>query len=74
MTAAQEKRIEEVLFRESRGTRCDIPTLSRMTGIPVTTLKRYKRQPEMIPYGRLIVIAKAMRLTPQESGYLITGH
>lgn len=44
-----------------------------MTGIPVTTLKRYKRQPDMIPYGRLVVIAKAMRLTPQECGYMVIG-
>ena len=73
MSAEQERRVGEILFREQRGTKCDFPTLSRITGIPVTTLKRYKRQPDMIPYGRLVVIAKAMRLTPQECGYMVIG-
>jgi hypothetical protein len=67
------QRVTEVLFKETRGTRCDFVTLSEDTGIPASTLRRYRNYPELIPLERLFVIAKAMGLTPAEAGYLVTG-
>lgn len=73
MTKRQAQRVQEVLFRESRGTRCDFAQLSKVTGIPASTLHRYKTNPESMPLGRVLVVADAMQLTAQESAYLITG-
>ena len=67
------ERVLKTMLKESRGSKCDIPRLSKETGIPEATLRRYKREPEMIPLGRLLVIAKAMDSTPEEMGYVITG-
>ena len=67
------QRAVEILFGEMRGAKCDIPRLSRETGISETTLRRYKREPETISLGRLSVIAQAMDRTPEEIGYVITG-
>jgi hypothetical protein len=44
-----------------------------LTGIPVTTLRRYEEIPETIPLGRLITMAEAMEITPEECGELILG-
>lgn len=73
MTKKQAQRVAEVLFRNCRGTRCDFTTLSRRTGIPQSTLYRYRDNPDMMPFGRVLVIAEAMQLTAEESAYLITG-
>jgi DNA-binding Xre family transcriptional regulator len=73
MRAKEKQRVQEVLFRERPGTKCDIPELSKRTGIPKTTLHRYKNEPDLIPLGRLFVICKGMGLTPEEIGHMITG-
>jgi hypothetical protein len=39
----------------------------------VTTLRRYEEIPETIPFGRLITMAEAMEITPEECGELILG-
>lgn len=67
------ERAVKILFGEMRGAKCDIPRLSRETGIAEATLRRYKREPETISLGRLSIIAKAMDRTPEEIGYVITG-
>ena len=67
------ERAVKILFGEMRGAKCDIPRLSRETGIAEATLRRYKREPETISLGRLSAIAKAMDRTPEEIGYVITG-
>lgn len=67
------ERAVKILFGEMRGAKCDIPRLSRETGIAEATLRRYKREPETISLGRLSAIAKAMDRTPEEMGYVITG-
>jgi hypothetical protein len=67
------ERVLTTMLKESRGSKCDIPRLSKETGIPEPTLRRYKREPEIIPLGRLTVIAKVMGSTPEEIGYVITG-
>ena len=66
-------RATKKIFRESLGTKCDIPSLSRATGIAEATLRRYKREPETIPLGRLSIIAQAMNCTPEDIGYVATG-
>lgn len=63
----------QVLFKESRGTRCDFSTLARLTGIPVDTLRRYKRMPEKIPLDRLLLIVRETGATAEEVGRMITG-
>ena len=73
MKKAEEKRVREVLFRETGGSKCDIPWLSRRTGIPEGSLRRYKKDPETIPFSRLVVIADGMGISVQDAGYLITG-
>ena len=73
MKKAEEKRVREVLFREIGGSRCDIPWLSRRTGIPEVTLRRYKKEPDIIPFSRLLVIADNMGISVQDAGYLLTG-
>ena len=67
------ERVLRTILKETLGTKCNIPNLSKETGIPEATLRRYKREPETIPLGRLSVIAKAMDSTPEEIGYAITG-
>lgn len=56
-----------LLFGETEMTRCDFASLSRATGIPVSTLRRYKDHPELIPFGRVRVIAKAQALNEEEA-------
>ena len=73
MKKQEEQRIRAVLFRESGGTRCDFPYLAKRTGIPVESLRRYKRQPDTIPLNRLLVIANAMGINVDDAGYMITG-
>lgn len=73
MQEKEKQRIRAVLFRESRGSRCDFGMLSRRTGIPEATLRRYKREPEAIPLNRLLLIAKAMDIDKAEAGTLLIG-
>lgn len=75
MKARERQRVIEVLFRESRGTsiKCDIPELSKRTGIPEASLRRYKREPDMIPLGRVLAIAGEMGIGAEDAGYMITG-
>ena len=61
------------IFRECRGSKCDLGYLSRRTGIPETTLRRYKREPDMIPLNRLVLIADAMDMDGDEAWYLLKG-
>lgn len=63
----------QVLFKESRGTKSDFSTLARLTGIPVDTLRRYKRMPEKIPLDRLLLIVRETGATAEEVGRMITG-
>jgi hypothetical protein len=75
MRTKEKQRVKEVLFRESRGSsiKCDIPELSKRTGIPEATLRRYKREPDMIPLYRVLAIANGMGIRPEDAGYMITG-
>ena len=73
MTRKQAQRVSEVLFRNCRGTKCDYANLSKRTGIPQSTLYRYRDNPDAMPFGRVLVIADAMQLTAQECAYLLTG-
>jgi hypothetical protein len=49
MRPKEKQRVQEVLFRERPGTKCDIPELSKRTVIPKTPLHRYKNEPDLIP-------------------------
>lgn len=68
-----DKRARKILFRERHGLRYSLSAISKLTGIPVTTLRRYEEIPETIPLGRLITMAEAMEITPEECGELILG-
>lgn len=65
--------VRKILFRQSSGSKCDFPTLSKRTGIPVHSLRRYCKNPENIPLDRVILIADAMDTKPADVGYMITG-
>lgn len=52
---------------------CSLSELSRATGIPVSTLSRYKRQPERIPLGALRAIVKARQLPAEDVQKVIKG-
>lgn len=73
MKTKEKQKVQEVLFRECPGTKCDIPDLSKRTGIPEVTLRRYRREPDLIPLGRFFAMCKGMGLTPEEIGHMITG-
>lgn len=73
MRKAEREQMIKVLFRESRGTRCDFVSLARHTGIPADTLRRYKRMPETIPLERLVLIAREMGVTAEELGGVLAG-
>lgn len=75
MKAKEKQRVQEVLFRQSSGlnTKCDIRELAKRTGIPEASLRRYRREPDMIPLCRLLAIVDGMGISPVEAGYLITG-
>lgn len=68
-----EKKVKRILFRERPGLKYGLTSIARLTGIPVTTLRRYEEIPETIPLGRLITMAEAMEITPEECGELILG-
>jgi hypothetical protein len=73
MKKQEKERIQRYLFRLSRGSKCDFAQLSKMTGIPKTTLHRYKDEPDIIPLNRLLLIADAMEISVADAGYLVTG-
>ena len=73
MTKKEKDRVQEVLFPQSRGMRTDFAEISRRTGISATTLRRYKREPETIPCGRLLLIVEAMGTSHDDCGYMLTG-
>jgi hypothetical protein len=62
-----------LLFGETDTTKCDFPALSKRTGIPESTLRRYKENPETIPFGRVVKIAQAMRINKEGALVLISG-
>lgn len=62
-----------LLFGETLTTRCDFPALSKATGIPVSTLRRYKAKPETIPLERVCVIARASGLNKEGALVLLSG-
>lgn len=43
-----------------------IRKLSKATGIPVSTLYCWRKNPKSIPIGKFAVLAKAMNLSDQE--------
>lgn len=73
MKRKDREQLVKVLFREHRGTRCDFVAMARHTGIPVDTLRRYKRMPETIPLERLVLIAREMGVTAEELGGVLAG-
>lgn len=73
MKKQEKERIQRYLFRISRGSKCDFAQLSKMTGIPKATLHRYKDEPDIIPLNRLLLIADAMEIRPQEASILLLG-
>lgn len=54
-------------------TACNLSELARATGLPVSTLSRYKRQPEKMPLSALRMIARARGLQPEEIERIIKG-
>jgi hypothetical protein len=73
MKKSERERVQEILFMQSRGTKCDIQYLARRTGIPEETLRRYRREPDTIPFCRLVAIADGMGISVADVGYLVTG-
>lgn len=67
------QRSRKIIFREHHGLTYALTDIGRLTGIPPSTLKRYRENPEIIPLGRLVVIAAAMEVSPEECGELILG-
>lgn len=66
-------KVKRILFRERPGLKYSLTSIGKLTGIPVTTLRRYREFPETIPLDRLITMAEAMEITPEECGELILG-
>ena len=52
---------------------CNMTELSRLTGIPRTTLHRYKRQPECMPLSALRAIVKARGLAAPDIERIVKG-
>lgn len=73
MKKTERERLTQILFPASHGMKTDFPWLSKRTGIPERTLRRYKHQPELITVDRLLVIVKEMGITPEDTAYAITG-
>jgi len=72
-TERLDEKVRKILFRERPGLKYSLTSIAKLTGIPVTTLRRYEEIPETIPLGRLITMAEAMEITPEECGELILG-
>lgn len=65
-------KVSELLF----GTKLQpvsIATLSKVTKIPESTLRLYKRNPGTIPLDRLRIIVKALGLSEEDIKQLIRG-
>ena len=73
MRKKEKERTQRLLFGVSRGTRCNFVNLAKDTGIAESTLRRYAQEPEKMSLGRFFVIVKAMELTPEQVGYMVTG-
>lgn len=73
MTKKQRERVDEVLFPQSHGIKCDFAEISKLTGIPKSTLYKYKERPDKMPYCRVLQIVTAMGLDSKACGYLLTG-
>ena len=73
MGKKERERTQRILFGVSRGTRCNFRNLEEDTGISECTLRRYAREPEKMSLGRFFLIVKAMGLTPEQVGYMVTG-
>lgn len=67
------ERVRDVLFKGMHGYKCDVPELSRMTGIPETSLRRYISNPGTITLDRLCLIIEAVGTKPEDAAYMMTG-
>lgn len=73
MKKADRERISGVLFPASRGQRTDIPWISRRTGIPECTLRRYRKMPEQMTLERFVLIVRELGLDAEQVGQIVTG-
>lgn len=55
------------------GSSINVADIARATGIPQTTLGRYKERPELITLGRLRIILRERELTDSQIAKLIKG-
>ena len=55
------------------GSTINVADIARATGIPHTTLARYKARPELITLGRLRIILRERELTDSQIAQLIRG-
>lgn len=67
MTATEERR--RLIF----GGACNLSALARETGIPVSNLRRYYRQPAKMPLWVLSALVRARRITPEDVRRIIRG-
>ena len=61
----------EILFG-SKGTAANLSAVSKCTGISVSTLSRYRKQPSLITIDRLATIAEARGLAIEDVTRLVT--
>lgn len=57
----------------SAANACNMTELARITGIPRTTLHRYKRQPESMPLWALRAIVKARGMAAPDIERIVKG-
>lgn len=62
----------DVIFGKP-GSSINVADIARATGIPATTLNRYKKRPELITLGRLRIMLRDRELTDSQIVKLIKG-
>ena len=68
----RDKRISALIFGSGPSS-CTMAALSRYTGIPATTLKRYRTRPGTIPLDNLQRIVRARRILDAEQLKILKG-
>lgn len=70
MTTRQAARMSALIFGAGANA-CNMAELARVTRIPAPTLARYKARPDMIPIGKLRVIAEARKIPEEDLAKLL---